>query len=242
MSKPQQTCDLIFGVHPLLEVIQAKRRPIVTIYTTRPEPKAWKLIDGKIPKTCNVQYVTRDTLARIAGTTDHQGVVALVKPFPFRKQFFNKEKQPLLIMLDGIQDPRNLGAILRSVHCTGFDGVILCGKGNVEITATAHKSSAGLIEHLDIYKAPSAAYAVQELKKAGYTIYLATLDGSRANATEFAKPLCLVIGSEGSGISPEISKSGEKITLPQVDPAISYNASVAAGILLFLIASHQRKI
>lgn len=238
----QPAYDLIFGVHPLLEVLAAKRRKVIAIYTTKPEPKAWRLLDDKLSKATKINYVTRDALHRLAGTTDHQGVVATVEPFKFRKQFFVKEKSPCLVMLDGIQDPRNLGAILRSVHCTGFNGVILCGKGNVEITATAHKSSAGLAEHLDIFLAPTATYAVQELNKAGYKIYLATLDGTRANAATFTTPLCIVIGSEGAGISPEISKTGEKITLPQCTPNISYNASVAAGILLFLVATQNRII
>lgn len=243
MTKTKQPVyDLIFGVHPLLEVLAAKRRKIIAIYTTKPEPKAWKLLEGKLPSYIKINYVTREALQRLAGTTDHQGLIATIEPFKFRKQFFSKEKSPCLVMLDGIQDPRNLGAILRSVYCTGFNGVILCGKGNVEITATAHKSSAGLAEHLDIFLAPTATYAVQELKKAGYNIYLATLDGTRANAATFTMPLCIVIGSEGKGISPEISKSGEKITLPQRTPDISYNASVAAGVLLFLVATQNRII
>jgi 23S rRNA (guanosine2251-2'-O)-methyltransferase len=142
-----------------------------------------------------------------------------------------------LVMLDGIQDPRNLGAILRSAYCTGVDGVIITRKGGSPLTATALKSSVGLAERMEIYEASSAIQAVQELKKAGYNLYMAAFHGENAAVYSFTMPLCLVIGSEGEGISREIIGQGVQVTIPQRVPGISYNASVAAGILLFLISN-----
>jgi len=189
-----------------------------------------------------IQYVSRDVLFKMSGTTDHQGVVAWVQKFPFRKKFFNPTKQKFLVMLDGIQDPRTLGAILRSSYCTGVSGVILTKKGSAPLNAVAIKASAGLAEHLEIFVAPSAEAAALLLKDAKYTMYMAVFDGQDAHTCSFDEPLCLVIGSEGYGVSKNILKWGTPITLPQRTSDISYNASVAAGILLFLVGTKNKVI
>jgi 23S rRNA (guanosine2251-2'-O)-methyltransferase len=235
--------ELIYGMHPLIEVLRAKRRKLIAIYTTRPTPKNWDQIEKLMPKyPVNIQYVSRDVLTRMVDTTDHQGIVAWVQPFPFRKKPFEPAKHSMLIMLDGIQDPRNLGAILRSAYCTGADGVVLCDKNSAPFQATAHKASAGLAEHLEIYKAPSAVAAAQELKQAGYTLYLAAFTGKNATTIAYQTPLCLVIGSEGMGISKPVLTLGTQVTLPQKEASISYNASVAAGLLLFIVGTQLKKI
>ena len=230
--------ELIFGLHPIIELIKAKKRKLITLYTTRPEPKGWQqIIDVLAEKKVPIQYVERAVLTRMAETPDHQGVIAWVMPFIFKKQMFEAEKYPLLLMLDSIQDPRNVGAMVRSAYCTGIDGIIMIKKGGSPLTATALKSSAGLAEHVPIFLAGSPQEAVLLLKKAGYTIYLATFNGANATQVCFKAPLCLVIGSEGVGVSRSILKEGIAVTLPQRVKDISYNASVAAGILSFLVAS-----
>jgi len=232
------TGELIFGIHPITELLKAKRRKLLTIYTIKPLPKGWKQIEECLPKYhVPIQYVARDVLHRMAGTTDHQGVIAWVQLFPFRKKFFDPKKQASLVMLDGIQDPRNVGAILRSAYCTGIDGVLLIKKKAAPLSPAAIKAAAGLSEYLEIFLAPSTEWAAQELKKHGYHLYLATFDGENATECNYKKPFCLVIGSESVGISKTIYQTGTHITLPQRSPDISYNASVAAGILLFLIAT-----
>ncbi|HSW73896.1 MAG TPA: RNA methyltransferase [Candidatus Limnocylindria bacterium] len=235
----QETGELIFGVHPVLELLKLKRRKLISIYTTKPQPKAWPQIERLLPKyPINIQYVPREVLHKMAGTTDHQNLLAWAQPFPYRKQFFQPTKEKFLLMLDGIQDPRNLGAIIRSAYCTGVDGVIIIQQGAAPLTASAIKSSAGLAERMDVFVAPSALQAAKELQKAGYTLYLAAFGGDNAATFAYQFPLCLVIGSEGEGISKEVLKQGTQITIPQRTKDISYNASVAAGILLFVIAGN----
>ncbi len=235
--------ELVYGIHPIIELLKAKRRKLFTLYTTKPEPKAWADIAPLIPPYTKVQFVTREALANIAQTTDHQGFVGWAAPFQFRKKSFEPAKSPFLLMLDGIQDARNLGAIIRSAYCTGVSGVILTIKNSAPLHAAALKASAGLAEHLDIMLMPTAKAAAQELKKSGYNLYLATLEqGTNAVQVSYQEPLCLVIGNEGAGISSDILKEGTRITLPQRTSDISYNASVASGILLFIIASHCKKI
>lgn len=240
-NKPQG--ELIYGIHPVIEVLKAKRRKVISIYTTRPTPKAWSKIEKLFPERgIPIQYVSRDVLTNMAKTGDHQGVVAWVQHFPLRNKAFDPAKHKFLVLLDGIQDPRNVGAILRSAYCTGADGVILVDKFAAPLNAAAFKSSAGLAEHLEIMVLQSTAIAVQALKAAGYTIYLAAFGGQNALEVQYQTPLCMVIGYEGEGIQPAILKMGVQVTLPQKTSDISYNASVAAGILLFLIGTQQKKI
>jgi len=235
--------DLIFGIHPVVECLKARRRKIITIYTTKPHPKSFSQIEKVMPNyKIPIQYVSRDVLKRMSGSAEHQGVVAWVKPFQFRRKPFDSQKQRFLVLLDGIQDPRNVGAIIRSAYCAGAEGVILCKKGGAPLTAAALKSSAGLAEHMEILQAPSVVYAVQYLKQAGYNLYMAVFNGKSATEIHYQEPLCLVIGSEGVGISKNIIKFGTPITLAQKTAGISYNASVAAGILLFHVGLKNKKI
>jgi 23S rRNA (guanosine2251-2'-O)-methyltransferase len=232
--------ELIYGIHPVVELLRAKRRKVITIYTTKPEPKSWDEIAKLLPAYhIPIQYVSREVLSRMAESTDHQGVVAWVQSFPYRKKFFDIEKQKLIVMLDGIQDARNLGAILRTAYCAGFNGVIVTQRGSASLTGAANKASAGLAEHLEILIAPSASAAFHELKKAGYHVYVTALEGKNAATMTYEGPLCIVIGNEATGVSRELLNAGIKVTLPQREVDISYNASVAAGIVLFLAARQQ---
>jgi len=243
-TKDQKTVgELIYGIHPVVELLKAKKRKLITIYTTKPTPKGWSDIEKLMPHyPVPIQYVTRDILTRMVNSADHQGVVAWAQIFPFRKKFFEAGKQKFLVLLDGIQDPRNLGAILRSAYCAGADGAIITQKHSAPLSATAIKASAGLAERMEIFVAPSIEAAAQELTKAGYKLYLAAFGGKNAAQCSYDMPLCLVIGSEGQGISKNIYQYGTQITLPQRTSDISYNASVAAGILLFLIATQHGRI
>ena len=235
--------DFVYGVHAALEVLQAKRRKISMVYTTKTPVKSWGQIEKFLPKHIQIQFVTREVLEGITGTTDHQGIVLFVSPFPFEKNMFESQKYPFLVVLDGVQDVRNLGAIIRSAYCTGVDGIVLCSKNSAPLTSAAIKASAGLAEHARIFIAPSMGFVMQELKNRGYGIYLATLGaGENAATIEFKQPAALVIGGEESGVSKEILKYGTRVLLPQRRSDISYNASVAAGILMFLMGNQFKKI
>ncbi|MGE0206322.1 MAG: TrmH family RNA methyltransferase [Candidatus Babeliales bacterium] len=243
-KKLDKNTEVIYGAHPIIELLKAKKRRLLELYTSKPVPKAFKKIESLLPKGLPVSYVNRDRLTALAGTTEHQGVVGLTTPCIIRKKFFEPDKQPFLLMLDGIQDPRNLGGILRSAYCTGVDGVIITQKASAPLNAAAFKASAGLAEYLDIYYAPSAKAAVLQLKQVGYAIYLSMLSDKAKTVTDvtFKQPLCIVIGSEEMGISSDIKADGQAIIVPQKKADISYNASVASGILLFLAATQLERI
>jgi len=242
-KQPVKYTNVIYGVHPVLELLQSKRLKIGAIYTLKNPIKSWSTIAKLIPSHIQVSMVTRETLDNVAGTKDHQGVLAFVGDFPFSKDMFTPDKQKFVLLLDEVQDVRNLGAILRSAYCTGVDGVVLVRGNAASLTPAAIKSSAGLALHLPIHIAASMKHAVTELKKSGYFVYCATLDGSQSVATiQFQEPAVLIIGNEEVGISPEVAKMGTKILLPQRRPDISYNASVAAGILMYSMGLQLKKI
>lgn len=234
--------DLIYGPHAIAEMLKARRRKLISLYMTDPAPKAFDRIKRYLPaRVPNTQYVSRAILDRMAGCSEHAGIVALVSRFSYAKQMFKPSTHSSILLLDGIQDVRNLGAILRSAYCTGIKGIVLCQRGGAVLTPATFKASAGLAEYLDIYVASTVNQAVALIKQAGYHLYMAVLDGgTNALKVEYKEPLCLVIGNEGSGIAKEVQTSGTRITLPQVSPDVSYNASVAAGILMFLV-QHIRK-
>jgi 23S rRNA (guanosine2251-2'-O)-methyltransferase len=229
--------EQLYGAHAIIEMLKAGRRKLISIYTTKPYPKSWTRVQPYLPKSVpNIQYVSKDVLDRMTSNAEHMGVVAWVSPFKFATKMFTPAKHPSILLLDSVQDVRNLGAILRSAYCTGVQGVVLCKSLSAPLTPAAIKAAAGLSEHLDIYVAASMKQAVVEAKQAGYTLYMAVLDGENAMNVQFKKPSCLVIGNEAVGIQPSMRKDGVLVTLPQRTSDISYNASVAAGILLFVMS------
>lgn len=233
----QAVYELVYGINPVVELLRAKKRKLLALYTAKPVPKGWKKVAAILPSyPLPISYVTRDVLSKMVGTADHQGIVAHAQPFIYRTKPFDPARHSRLLMLDGIQDVRNLGAILRSAYCTGIQGVILGSKGCAPLNATALKASAGYAEHLDIYQASSLISTAEILTQNGYAFYLATFGGVDARELSCRTPLCLVVGAEGAGLTPQLSKYGTAITLPQRHSDISYNASVAAGILLFMIS------
>jgi 23S rRNA (guanosine2251-2'-O)-methyltransferase len=243
MYKKETSFDVLFGIHPIIELLRAKKRKVIALYTTQPTPKQWHAIQALLPSyPVEIKHITRDALTRLAGSTEHQGVVAYAQPFVLHGKPFDAQKYPSLIVLDGIQDPRNLGAIIRSASCTNTSGVLMTAKNSAPLNAIVLKASAGLAEHIPIRIVPSAEIAAQELKEAGYTIYCGLFGGTDVRTVEFKKPYVLVIGSEGVGISAPLKRVGVAVTLPQRVEEISYNASVAAGILLFIAATQSKQI
>lgn len=236
----KQLGEVVYGLHSIIELLKAKKRKLITLYTTKPEPKGFKGIQQLLPDHASIAHVQRETLTKIAGTTEHQSVVAFAAPFVYRKKFFDPKQHKALLMLDGIQDVRNLGAMLRSAYCTGVTGVIITQKHSASLSAAALKASAGLAEHLDVYLAPSAQAAVLQLKQAGYNLYITAFKGENALEVTYKDPLCIVIGSEGTGVTSAIMHEGTQVTIPQHVTDISYNASVAAGIMLFIISQRHK--
>jgi 23S rRNA (guanosine2251-2'-O)-methyltransferase len=233
---------IIFGVNPVRELLRAKQRTVYQVFVAKPLPKAWHELEKLVPRHVPITPLPREELSQKAGTVDHQGIVALVGKLPVRTKCFDPHKQPCIVLLDGIQDARNMGAIIRSASCLSIDGIVIPERGSAPLEGVVAKASAGLIEYIPIYQPASSAVAIQEIKAAGYGVYLATCKGADVRTVSFTTPLCVVIGSEGTGISDALLKKGTPITIPQRSSDISYNASVAAGIIFYTISSLLKRI
>lgn len=171
---------------------------------------------------------------------NHQGVGALIEDY---KTYSMEEivaaipegKLPLLVMLDGIEDPHNLGAILRTCDCIGVDGVIIGKHRSVSLTPTVAKVSTGAIETVKVAQVTNLSTTLQQLKKQGYWVVGADIEKAQDyRQPNYDTPLVLVIGSEGFGISNLVKKNCDYcVKLPMLGSVTSLNASVACGILLY---------
>lgn len=203
----------------------------------------------KLAKSKNVKisFKTNDELDKLVRSCNHQGIVGEIRDFKYSSleeiiESSKSEKYPLVLILDGIEDPHNFGAIIRSADAFGVSGIIIKSRGQVDINSTVYKVSTGAIEHVKIAQVNNLNNALETLKKAGF--WVVSSDGSaKTNYDEidYKCKIALVVGSEGFGISKLILSNSDFVCkIPMVGHVNSLNASVATGIYLSLI-SHLRK-
>lgn len=175
-------------------------------------------------------------LERLCGSPDHQGVVAEVEPYPYAGSAeLLKRENALLVALDQVQDPRNLGAVARSAEAAGAAGLIVPERRSAAVTAVACKASAGAVEHLAIAHVRNLADWLAEAKEAGFWIWGADAEAKQAPwGADLSGPTVLVLGGEGKGLRPRVASACDGlIALPQRGKIDSLNVSAAAAALLF---------
>jgi 23S rRNA (guanosine2251-2'-O)-methyltransferase len=180
--------------------------------------------------------VSSEELERLCGSPDHQGVVAEVDPYRYAAaESLLESKHGLLVALDQVQDPRNLGAICRSAEFAGAAGVVLPERRSAEVTATVCKASAGAVEHLPVARVRNLADWLAEAKAAGFWIWGADADASSPPwDVDLSGPTVLVLGGEGKGIRPRVAGACDGlVALPAAGRVGSLNVSAAATALLF---------
>ncbi len=196
----------------------------------------------------SVKYVNDGELTRLAKTDRHQGFVACVKDYETVSldKLIEKAKAteyPLIVMLDGIEDPHNLGAILRSCDAFGVNGVIMKSHGEVPLNGTVAKVSTGAIDFVPVSVVNNLSQAISTLKENGY--WVVASDGASStlyDSIDYRSPICLVVGSEGFGISRLVLKNSDFVVkIPMVGHVNSLNASVATSVFLSMI-DHKRRI
>ena len=192
-------------------------------------------------KNVVIKEVDRRKLNEMCGGANHQGVVAKVTPFKYSEvtDIINRAKRrgedPFIVILDEIEDPHNLGSIIRTAELCGVHGIIIPKRRNVGVTPTVYKCSAGAIEHMRIAKVTNINAIIDQLKEEGIWIYGADIDGKDFSYnTNFSGPCALVIGSEGRGISKlTLKKCDVLVKIPMIGKINSLNASVAGGIMMY---------
>jgi 23S rRNA (guanosine2251-2'-O)-methyltransferase len=206
-----------------------------TIYGKRPVQEAERG-RRRVHRVWRAPETSGEELERLCGSPDHQGVVAEVDPYPYadRNALLRREGE-LIVALDQVQDPRNLGAVCRSAELAGVAGVVIPERRAAEVTAATCKASAGAVEHLSIARVRNLADWLEEAKAAGFWIW-----GADAGAdsppwdADLSGSTVLVLGGEGSGIRPRVASTCDGlVALPQRGKIDSLNVSAAATALLF---------
>ena len=187
-----------------------------------------------------IQKTNRHKLDSIAGNRNHQGVLAMCSPIEtislneLVEKLHEKDGSPFITVLDGITDPHNAGAIIRSAYCAGCDAVMIQNRRSASIGEGMYKASAGAIEYIDICEVSNIAQSIEVLKKEGLFAVGLDMNGEDYSEIDYDMPLMVVVGAEGRGLGNLIRKKCDFVaSIPLKNDFDSLNASVAAGIVLF---------
>ncbi len=193
-----------------------------------------------------ISFVTKERLDSMSETGKHQGVIAYVAAYEYAEvtdileAAREKGEAPFILLLDGIEDPHNLGAIIRTAHQAGAHGIIIPKRRAAGLTGTVAKTSAGAINYLPVAKVTNLSVTIEELKKEGLWFVCADMEGEIMYNLDLKGPIGLVIGSEGEGVSRLIrEKCDFAARIPMVGKVDSLNASVAAGVLAYEIVRQR---
>lgn len=240
--------EFIMGRHPVAEAIQSGRA-INKIWINKESQGLGRLLDAVRQRGIVVQFVPRKKLDQLAQSSQHQGVVASIAAYHYAEMddlFSLAEKRrqtPFFMMLDGIEDPHNLGSILRTADASGCHGVIIPKRRAVGLTSVVAKASTGAIEYIPVARVSNLPSAMEELKEKGVWIAGTAADGSQDyRDASYDMPLCLVIGNEGKGMSRLVKdKCDFLINIPMAGQVTSLNASVAASLLMYEVYRYRQK-
>lgn len=242
--------DIVIGRNAVRELIKSDRT-IETLYISKGkmEGSIGEIITLAKEKKIIVKEVDRKKLDSLSAGSVHQGIVAIVTPYKYFEVSdildYAKQKgeKPFIIILDEIEDPHNLGSIIRTAELCGAHGLIIPKRRNVGVTSTVYKSSVGAIEHVRVAKVTNINSVIDDLKEQGIWVYGADMSGNEYSYdVNFEGSVALVIGSEGKGISKlTLKKCDNIVKIPMVGRINSLNASVAAGILMYEVLKTRLK-
>lgn len=233
--------DIISGRNPVSEAVRSNRA-IDKILVARGEKSGAVvgILAKAKQKQIPIKEVDRTKLDFITGNTNHQGIVAFaaVKEYSTVEDIFEYAESlgepPFIIVLDEVEDPHNLGAIIRTAECAGVHGVIIPKRRSASLSYTVGKASAGAVEYMRVARVTNIASLIDELKERNVWVYGADMDGTDYTECDFSGACAIVIGNEGKGISRLIREKCDVIvSLPMKGRINSLNASVAAGILMY---------
>jgi 23S rRNA (guanosine2251-2'-O)-methyltransferase len=241
--------NVLCGIHAIQETLRVGTHQIETIWLA--EGKEGKRLRQVMALAASrgtpIEIVPEPRLIEAAGTLGHQGIVAFVASTPLltfdhlTAQLTVQSPTPCIVILDGVKDPRNLGAIIRSAAAFGIRGVIVPGRRAVGITATVAKAAAGGLEHVGVAEVTNISASLERLKQLGFWIVGADEQAEISCRTfAFPTPLALVLGDEGSGISPLVKRHCDAlVSIPARGPLRSLNVAVAAAVLFYEVVGRE---
>ena len=240
-TEVQEVVDFVFGRHAVVEALQTPDRVNrVFIQEGTSGRDAAKVIELAREKGIQVQTVPKTKIEDLVGNAVHQGLVASIAAYEYAdiedvfKKAEEKGEDPFIVILDGVEDPHNLGSILRTADATGVHGIIIPKRRSASLTATVAKASTGAIEHVPVVRVTNLTQTIEQLKARGVWVF-----GTDMNGTDYRKwntkgPLAIVMGNEGKGVSRIVKESvDEMVTIPMVGHVQSLNASVASALMMY---------
>lgn len=240
----------VAGRNPVLELLKTDKQ-IDKLYILKGDVKGsiQKIIGIAKDKKIVMQQVDKAKLDSMSDGNAHQGVVALVTGYEYSsvdeilQLASDKNESPFLVVLDGIEDTHNLGAIIRTAESAGVHGIIIPKRRSAMVNQTVYKSSAGAVEHIKIAQVTNISQTIDELKKAGIWFYGADADGQQAYyKTKLSGPIALLIGNEGKGISRVVKEKCDfLVQIPMKGEIGSLNASNAASILIYEVVRQSNE-
>lgn len=239
----EESQDLLIGRNAVLEAIKSGRE-IDNVFVSKGEKSGSISVILSLcrDKSIVIKEVDRRKLDAMCGGGNHQGVAARIAAHTYSsiedilQSAKGKGEPPFVIVCDEIEDPHNLGAIIRTADACGAHGIVIPKRRGVSLTYAVGKVSAGAIEYVPVARVSNLASAIDELKENGLWVYGADMDGTPWDKQDYSGPVALVVGSEGKGISRLVKEKCDFIvSLPMKGKINSLNASVAAGILMYEI-------
>lgn len=236
----------IFGVNPVIEALRARRRPLqeITIASGSKDARLRELIELARAQGVPVRQAPRVTLDKLTRNGSHQGVVARVAAAQYIDvddlvdaiaERVGKTPEPLALILDGVEDPHNLGAILRTAECARVDGVFVPERRAVGLTETVAKASAGAVEHVQVARATNLSRLIDQLKERNVWV-VGTAADAQSDYTEWdwTRASAIVMGGEGSGLHRLVREHCDAVVrIPVLGHIESLNVSVATGVILY---------
>jgi 23S rRNA (guanosine2251-2'-O)-methyltransferase len=244
--------DRLTGIHAVREALEAGRAfDRIIIAKGRQDTRVEQIVQLARVRNISLRFEDRSQLDRLADSKDHQGIVALVAAraagtldeiLAAANAGTGRGEKGLIVLLDGVEDPHNLGAVIRTALAAGAHGVVIPERRAAGLTDTVARASAGALSHLPVAKVTNLARTMEELKETGY--WLVGLD-EQAEKTytelDYTSPLGIVLGGEGKGLHDLTRKRCDfVVSLPTVGPVKSLNVSVAAGVVLFEVLRQRR--
>lgn len=209
-------------------------------------PRLQEIIDLARERSVSVRFEPREALERASNGAAHQGVVAFgaAQRYAELEDVLSRGEVQLLVLLDGVEDPHNLGAIVRTAHAAGASAILIPDRRAAGLTEIVAKAAAGALEHLPVVRVGNVSQTLETLKKRGFWIYGLDERGSQLySETDYAKPTVLVLGGEGQGLHQLVKKHCDLLVrIPMAGAIASLNVSVAAGIVLFEWQRHHSAV
>jgi 23S rRNA (guanosine2251-2'-O)-methyltransferase len=240
----------VWGVNPVLEALRGRADQVDKIFLADGQvgsKAAAEILSRARDAQVRIEKVPRERLGSLAVGGAHQGVVAELRAFSYAELedildlARERSEPPLVVLLDGIQDPNNLGAIIRSAHSLGAHGVVMAKDRAVPITGAVSKASAGAVEHCAVARVTNLSRALETLKEAGLWIAAADPEGTdELWHGKLTGPIAVVVGGEGEGIREGVLKHCDfRLRIPMRGQVASLNASVSAALLLYEVARQR---